>query len=65
MCIIIEAERQAYARRSRAAEEVMRDRVIEAKTMVLEEKLSKKEISYGKFFHCAYLNSTVDTKHAK
>ena len=42
------AERQEYARRSRASEEVMRDRMVEAKSMIDEEKISKKELSYGK-----------------
>ena len=41
------AERQAYARRSRASEEVMRDRVTEARSMVEEERVSKKELGYG------------------
>ena len=42
------AERQTYARRTRAAEEVMKDKMIEAKAMVQEEKLNKREITYGK-----------------
>ncbi len=41
------AERHEYARRSRASEEVMRDRMTEAKSLVDEEKLSKRELSFG------------------
>ena len=37
-----------YARRSRASEEVMRDRMLEARSLVEEEKTSKKELGYGK-----------------
>ena len=42
------AERQEYARRSRASEEVMRDRMIEAKSQVDEERTIKRELTYGK-----------------
>ena len=42
------AERQEYARRSRASEEVMRDQMQEAKTMVEEERVTKREITFGK-----------------
>ena len=45
---VFTAERQAFARRARASEEVMRERMMDAKTMVQEEKLSKREITYGK-----------------
>ena len=45
------AERQEYARRSRASEEVMREKMMEARSMVDEEKLTKKELSSGK---CAW-----------
>ena len=41
------AERQEYARRSRAAEEVMRDQMLEAKSKVDEEKVIKRELTYG------------------
>jgi len=40
-------ERQQYARRSRASEEVMRDRMQEARQLVEEEKITKRELSYG------------------
>ncbi len=43
------AERHEYARRSRASEEVMRDRMSESKSLLDEERLSKKELSYGQF----------------
>lgn len=42
------AERQEYARRSRASEELMRDQMQEAKIMVEEERVTKREITYGK-----------------
>ena len=41
------AERKEYARQSRASEEVMRDRVMEIKEVVEEEKVSKREITTG------------------
>ena len=41
------AERQEYARRSRASEEVMRDQMMEAKTMVNEERTIKRELTCG------------------
>ena len=41
------AERKEYARQSRASEEVMRDRVMEIKEVVEEEKVSKREITNG------------------
>ena len=41
------AERQAYARRSRASEDVMREKMLEAKTRVDEEKLMMRDISGG------------------
>lgn len=41
------AERQEYARRSRASEEVMRDQMLEAKTKVDEERVTKRELTYG------------------
>lgn len=40
------AERREYARRSRASEELMRDRMAESRTMVESERSSKKELSY-------------------
>ena len=48
------AERQEYARRSRASEEVMRDQMQEAKTMVEEERVTKRELTYGLFIICTY-----------
>ena len=52
------AERQAYARRSRASEEVMREKMLEAKTMVDEEKHMMREISGGRFkVHCWVVGS--------
>jgi len=44
------AERKAYARHTRAAEEVMRDKMIMAKEKVSEERESKKSITGGKKF---------------
>ena len=44
---LISAERKEYARQSRASEEVMRDRVLEIKEVVEEEKVSKREITNG------------------
>ena len=41
------AERQEYARRSRASEEVMRDQMLEAKSKVDEERTIKRELTYG------------------
>ena len=41
------AERQEYARRSRASEEVMRDRMLEARELVEEEKIVKRELTSG------------------
>ena len=41
------AERQQYARRSRASEEVMRDQMLEAKGLVEEERSIKRELTYG------------------
>lgn len=41
------AERQAYARHARASEEVMRERMVEAKTVASEDKLMMKEVSTG------------------
>lgn len=41
------AERQEYARRSRASEEVMRDQMLEAKSKVDEERIVKRELTYG------------------
>jgi len=45
--LLFSAERQQYARRSRASEEVMRDRMQEARQLVEEEKITKRELSYG------------------
>ncbi len=47
------AERQEYARRSHASQEVMREKMMEAQSMVDEEKITKKEISYGEY--CVYM----------
>ncbi len=44
----VTAERQVFARRAKASEEVMKERMSDAKVMVQEEKLSKREITYGK-----------------
>ena len=41
------AERQEHARHSRASEEVMRDRMLEAKSTVEEERVSKRELTNG------------------
>ena len=41
------AERQEYARRSRASEEVMRDHMLDAKTKVDEERIIKRELTFG------------------
>ncbi len=41
------AERKAYARHTRAAEEVMRDKMTQAKELVAEERESKKSIAGG------------------
>lgn len=49
------AERQEYARRSRASEEVMRDQMMEAKSKVDEEKVMKRELTYGEYT-CAALS---------
>lgn len=46
--VCVKAERKAYARHTRAEEEVMRDRMIKAKEMVEEEKHRKKSIAGGK-----------------
>ena len=56
-CFLLAAERQAYARRSRASEEMMKDRMLEAKSQMQEEKLSKREITYGETVnnHCIIL----------
>ncbi|XP_011409667.1 PREDICTED: uncharacterized protein LOC105316459 [Amphimedon queenslandica] len=40
------AERQEYARRSKATEEAMRERLIVTKAIVEEEKVNKKDISF-------------------
>ena len=44
--IFLLAERQEYARRSKATEEAMRERLIVTKAIVEEEKVNKKDISF-------------------
>ena len=46
------AERQAVARKARASEEVMKERMSEVKALMQEEKLSKREITYGEHKYC-------------
>ena len=41
------AEHQELARRSRASEELMKEQVVEAKAIVEEEKLCKREVAFG------------------
>ena len=64
------AERQEYARRSRASEELMRDQMQEAKIMVEEERVTKREITYGKPVKARHklevvCYTSVYTRHAK
>lgn len=49
--VLAVAERNMYARHTRAAEEVMRDRMIKAKEMVQEERDKKTSIAGGKCAH--------------
>lgn len=42
------AEQQQYARRSKAHEQAMKERLLEAKSAIEEEKLSKRDITCGK-----------------
>ena len=51
------AERQEYARRSRASEEVMRDQMLEAKSKVDKERVIKRELTYGEWIYAALLGS--------
>lgn len=55
------AERQEYARRSRASEEVMRDQMLEAKSKVDEERVMKRELTYGKWICTALSGSGLVT----
>lgn len=45
VCVSI-AERQEYARRSKATEEAMRERLLVTKAQVEEERVDKKDISF-------------------
>ena len=51
------AERQQYARRSRASEEVMRDQMLEAKSKVDEERTIKRELTYGQQNSCTHTHT--------
>ena len=59
------AERQEYARRSRASEEVMRDQMQEAKTMVEEERVTKRELTYGLFIISVHINGQFELLHVQ
>lgn len=44
------AEHQELSRRSRASQELMKEKVVEAKAIVEEEKLCKREVAFGNLF---------------
>lgn len=58
------AERQQYARRSRASEEVMRDQMLEAKSKVDEERTIKRELTYGQQNSCTHTHTHNPSIHS-
>lgn len=59
------AERQQYARRSRASEEVMRDQMLEAKSKVDEERTIKRELTYGQQNSCTHTHTHTQPLHTQ